>query len=129
MLYRGGLQIHTTFDPILQAHAEQARSALPATQDGLRRRDRVARHHDRCHPGDGRRRGFKPHVNEVNMALVPRQTGSSIKIFILAAAFQAGAQPNDLIDGTSVCRSDTERPEGALPDQRRRQPSRRTLQR
>ena len=33
------------------------------------------------------------------MALVPRQTGSSIKMFILAAAIQAGAQPNDTIDG------------------------------
>ena len=38
--------------------------------------------------------GFQPRVNEINMALVPRQTGSSIKIFILAAALQAGVQPD-----------------------------------
>jgi penicillin-binding protein 1A len=37
------------------------------------------------------------------MALVPRQTGSSIKLFILAAALQAGAQPTDVIDGTTPC--------------------------
>ena len=41
--------------------------------------------------------------NEVNMALLPRQTGSSIKLFILAAALQAGVQPTDLIDGTMPC--------------------------
>ena len=49
-------------------------------------------------------RGFVPKQNEVNLALAPSQTGSSIKIFILAAAIQAGAQPNDVIDGTRrVC--------------------------
>src|SRR5690606_25611301 len=48
-------------------------------------------------------RGFVPRVSEINMALVPRQTGSSIKLFILAAAIQAGAQPNDTIDGRRGC--------------------------
>ena len=38
-------------------------------------------------------------AREINMALVPRQTGSSIKFFVLAAALQAGAQPSDMIDG------------------------------
>jgi penicillin-binding protein 1A len=47
--------------------------------------------------------GFQPRVDEINMALVPRQTGSSIKLFILAAALQAGALPTDLIDGTKPC--------------------------
>ena len=36
--------------------------------------------------------GFRRGVSEVNMALRRRQTGSSVKIFILAAALQAGAQ-------------------------------------
>jgi membrane peptidoglycan carboxypeptidase len=31
LLYRGGLKIHTTFDPNLQALAEQARTQLPRT--------------------------------------------------------------------------------------------------
>jgi penicillin-binding protein 1A len=37
------------------------------------------------------------------MALSPRQTGSSIKFFILAAAVQAGAQAGDTIDGVKGC--------------------------
>jgi membrane peptidoglycan carboxypeptidase len=37
------------------------------------------------------------------MALSPRQTGSSIKMFILASAVQAGAQQNDLLDGPERC--------------------------
>jgi penicillin-binding protein 1A len=37
------------------------------------------------------------------MALKPRQTGSSIKMFVLAAALQAGAQPNDIVNGTQPC--------------------------
>ena len=49
-------------------------------------------------------RGFVPGQNEVNLALAPSQTGSSIKLFILAAALQAGATPEDLIDGTHPCR-------------------------
>ena len=48
-------------------------------------------------------RGFMPSEHEMNMALAPRQTGSSIKLFILAAALQAGAQPNDVIDGSTPC--------------------------
>jgi penicillin-binding protein 1A len=50
--------------------------------------------------------GGKPFAagrNEVNMALAPRQTGSSIKMFILAAAVQAGVQNDDLLDGTLPC--------------------------
>ncbi|MFM7829874.1 MAG: penicillin-binding transpeptidase domain-containing protein, partial [Actinomycetota bacterium] len=38
-----------------------------------------------------------------NLALRRRQTGSSVKFFILAAALQAGVQPDDLIDGTLPC--------------------------
>ena len=37
------------------------------------------------------------------MALVPRQTGSSIKAFILAAAYEAGAEPRDMINGPGPC--------------------------
>jgi penicillin-binding protein 1A len=44
------------------------------------------------------------------MAISPRQTGSSIKLFVLAAALQAGAQPDDLIDGAANCSFD-------VPDQ------------
>jgi penicillin-binding protein 1A len=50
-------------------------------------------------------RGLRPNElgGEVNMALVPRQTGSSIKSLILATAMETGAQPTDIFDGTAPC--------------------------
>ncbi|HUS43571.1 MAG TPA: transglycosylase domain-containing protein [Ilumatobacteraceae bacterium] len=109
-LFRGGLRIHTTLDADLQALAEQARTELPDTPQGF---DASIVSLDstngaiRVMVGG---RGFVPNEREVNMALSPRQTGSSIKMFILAAAVQAGAQQNDLIDGPASCTF-------AVPDQ------------
>lgn len=103
LLYRGGLRIYTTLNPDLQRYAEEARTTLPNNKVGI---DAAVVSLDartgaiRAMVGG---RGFKPRVNEINMALVPRQTGSSIKMFILAAAIQAGAQPNDTIDGRRGC--------------------------
>lgn len=102
-LFRGGLRIHTTLDANLQSLAEQARGALPDTPEGF---DASIVSLDstsgavRVMVGG---RGFVPNEREVNMALSPRQTGSSIKMFILSAAVQAGAQANDLLDGTRPC--------------------------
>ncbi|MGA1541699.1 MAG: transglycosylase domain-containing protein, partial [Ilumatobacteraceae bacterium] len=48
-------------------------------------------------------RPFEGGRNEVNLALSTRQTGSSIKIFILAAAMEAGVQNDDLLDGVRPC--------------------------
>ncbi len=102
-LYRGGLRIYTTLDPDLQAAAEDARDLLPDTVEGF---DAALTSLDtssgaiRAMVGG---RGFVPGQNEVNLALAPSQTGSSIKIFILAAALQAGATPEDVIDGTRPC--------------------------
>ena len=109
-LFHGGLRIHTTLDATLQALAEQARTQLPDTPQGF---DASIVSLDsttgaiRVMVGG---RGFVPNEREVNMALSPRQTGSSIKMFILAAAVQAGAQQNDLIDGNDPCTF-------AVPDQ------------
>ena len=103
-LFRGGLRIFTTFDPTLQSQAEQARAILPDTPEGF---DAAIVSLDvetgaiRAMVGG---RGFQPGEREVNMALAPRQTGSSIKAFILAAAVQAGAIADDIIDGTRPCR-------------------------
>ena len=104
LLYRGGLQIHTTFRPDLQRLAEEARNTLPDNAVGF---DAAIVSLDTKTGGvlamvGGRQ--FDPRERAVNMALVPRQTGSSIKIFILAAALQAGVQPNDVIDGIRGCR-------------------------
>ncbi len=102
-LFRGGLRIHTTFDQGLQRAAEEARNILPSTSEGF---DAAIVSLDsqtgaiRAMVGGA---GFQPNENEVNMALAPRQTGSSIKLFILAAALQAGAQAGDLLDGQIGC--------------------------
>jgi len=103
-LYRGGLSIYTTLDPRLQKAAEDARlKRLPANAAGF---DTAIVSLDartgavRAMVGGG---GFRPGQSEINMALRPRQTGSSIKIFILAAAVQAGALGADIIDGRRGC--------------------------
>jgi penicillin-binding protein 1A len=102
-LFRGGLSIHTTLDPFLQARAEDARDELPDNGPGID----AALTSIETKTGAIRAmvggRGFVPGQNEVNLALAPSQTGSSIKLFILAAALQAGATPGDLIDGTHPC--------------------------
>ncbi|MCU1392960.1 MAG: putative penicillin-binding protein [Ilumatobacteraceae bacterium] len=102
-LLRGGLRIYTTLDHDLQAKAEYSRNALPDNAQGF---DASIVSLDtstgaiRVMVGG---KGFKRNVSEVNMSLVPRQTGSSIKIFVLAAALEAGVQPDDLIDGVAPC--------------------------
>jgi membrane peptidoglycan carboxypeptidase len=101
-LFRGGLRIHTTFDPYLQQQAEATRNTLPETPQGF---DAAILSLDtqngaiRAMVGGP---GWTPE-NQINMALEPRQTGSANKIFILAAALQAGAQPLDEINGTTPC--------------------------
>ena len=103
-LFRGGLRIYTTLDADAQRAAEAGRDVLPANSDGI---DAAIVSLDsstgavRAMVGGA---AFVPNEREVNMALSPRQTGSSIKFFILAAAVQAGAQGSDQIDGIRGCR-------------------------
>ena len=105
-LYRGGLRIHTTLDPTMQLQAEDARDILPDTP--FHQFDAAVIALDtqtgaiRAMVGGS---GLRPNVDagEINMALVPRQTGSAIKAFILATAYQAGVQPNDEINGQRPC--------------------------
>jgi penicillin-binding protein 1A len=105
LLYRGGLQIHTTLDPVLQANAEQARTTLPVNGQGF---DAAVVSLDtttgaiRVMVGGRGLRQNEP-GGEVNMALVPRQTGSALKAFILAAAYEAGAETKDIINGPGPC--------------------------
>ncbi len=102
-LFRGGLRIHTTLKPDMQLAAERARDLLPSTSEGF---DAAIVSLDsqtgaiRVMVGG---RSFEPGERELNMALSPRQTGSSIKYFILAAAIQAGAQAGDQVDGRRGC--------------------------
>ena len=103
-LFRGGLSIYTTLDPVVQSAAENARDTqLPKNAAGI---DTAIVTLDSKTGAVRAMVGGKPFVagrNEVNMALAPRQTGSSIKMFILAAAVQAGVQNDDLLDGTLPC--------------------------
>jgi penicillin-binding protein 1A len=110
-LFRGGLRVHTTFNPLNQAQAENANKVLPETKQGF---DAAIVSLDttsgaiRAMVGG---RGFVPGEREVNMALRPRQTGSSIKFFVLTALLQAGGQPDDIVDGANNCSF-------AVPDQK-----------
>ncbi|MBI4882906.1 MAG: transglycosylase domain-containing protein [Actinobacteria bacterium] len=106
LLYRGGLRIHTTLDPALQLVAESARNILPETpahqfDAAVVSLDTTTGAIRAMVGGSGLRSDVA--AGEINMALVPRQTGSSIKAFILAAAYQAGVQPNDEINGVRPC--------------------------
>ena len=103
-LFRGGLSIYTTLDPVAQSAAENARATqLPSNTAGF---ETAIVTLDSKTGAVRAMVGGKPFAagrNEVNMALAPRQTGSSIKMFILAAAVQAGVQNDDQLDGTLPC--------------------------
>ncbi|MEY4225034.1 MAG: hypothetical protein RIS33_1968 [Actinomycetota bacterium] len=103
-LFRGGLKIYTTLDPMIQAAAESAKlTQLPANSAGIEASVVTLDSKTGAVRAMVGGRPFQAGRNEVNLALSTRQTGSSIKIFILAAAVQAGAQNDDLIDGRRPC--------------------------
>ena len=103
-LFRGGLRIFTTLDAQAQRDAERAvAEQLPENAAGIT----AALTSLDVRTGAVRAMvggpGFSPGQDEVNLALRRRQTGSSVKIFILAAALEAGVRPDDVIDGTLPC--------------------------
>ena len=103
-LFRGGLRIHTTLDPEVQLAAEEAkRSQLPANATGIEASVVTLDSTTGAIRAMVGGPDFEAGVNEVNLALATRQTGSSIKVFVLAAAVQAGVQNDDLLDGERPC--------------------------
>ncbi|HVF74060.1 MAG TPA: PBP1A family penicillin-binding protein [Acidimicrobiales bacterium] len=102
-VFRGGLHIHTTFDPAKQEAAQEAvKRRLPNT------RGRFTAALASVEPGTGAVRGIVAgddfNKESYNLATQgKRQPGSSFKIFVLLAAFEAGYGPNDIIDGTGPC--------------------------
>ena len=102
-LFTGGLRIYTTIDPKAQFAAEAAvRNNLPADE-----RDFTAAL-AALEPGTGAVRAMVggPGFDrlEFNIATSKgRQTGSSFKPFVLAAAMEQGYVPQDTIDGTGPC--------------------------
>ena len=102
-LFTGGLRIYTTIDPKAQSEAEAAiRNNLPADD-----RDFTAAL-AAIEPGTGAIRAMVggPGFDrlEFNIATSKgRQTGSSFKPFVLAAAMEQGFVPQDVLDGSSPC--------------------------
>jgi len=103
-LFRGGLKIYTTLDPVVQAAAESAKAAqLPPNSAGVEAAVVTLDSTNGAVRAMVGGKPFAPGRNELNLALSTRQTGSSIKIFVLAAAVQAGVQNDDLLDGALPC--------------------------
>ena len=102
-VFKGGLRIHTTFDPDMQTAAQDAvRSRLPNTNG------RFAAALASVEPGTGAVRavvaGDDFNSAKYNLAIQgKRQPGSSFKTFVLLAALEEGYSPSDTIDGTDGC--------------------------
>jgi membrane peptidoglycan carboxypeptidase len=103
-LYRGGLKIYTTLDKNDQLAAERAAAEqMPDNATGITAAVLSLDTQSGAIRAMVGGEGFVPNTNEVNLALRRRQTGSSVKMFVLAAALEAGILPEDVIDGTLPC--------------------------
>lgn len=101
-LFHGGLVIHTTLDKGAQVAAEKA--ALEQMPENSANIQAAVVSVDNATGGVRAMVGGRDFlVSEVNVAMRRRQTGSSVKMFILAAAMEAGLLPDDVIDGTLPC--------------------------
>ena len=101
-LFRGGLKVYTTYDDTIQKMAERARNdQMPDT--GGRFDAAMVSLETKTGAVRAMVGGQDFRASQVNLALTPRQTGSSVKGFILAAAINSGIQNNDVIDGTLPC--------------------------
>ena len=104
-VFRGGLQIHTTLDPVRQRQAEQRRNEVlpPSLTKGRFTSALVS-----VEPSTGYVRAMVAGDDfgtvKYNLATQgTRQPGSSFKPFVLLAALEAGYSPNDIVDGSSPC--------------------------
>ncbi len=117
-LYGGGLRIHTTYDPGLQQAAIEARAA---TVPGMQSDGRIVRPGPDGAPlvATGTITSVVPATGAVPVLLggpefteesqtiistnLTTNPGSTFKTFVLAAAFDRGFVPDDIVDGTSPC--------------------------
>jgi penicillin-binding protein 1A len=131
-LFKGGLRIYTTFDPAMQLQAIAARNTiLPGDGSGVfyitHRRDSSG-HPLPDAPGTASVVSVEPPTGAIramvggpgfdnyqfNIATQSlRQPGSSMKVYVLAAALEHGYVLNDTINGTAPC--SFENP-GGVPD-------------
>ncbi len=103
-VFKGGLQIYTTFDPRMQQLALQARNDQLPDTGGQFTVALVA-----LDPQTGAVKAMVggPGFENAKFNLATqgiRQPGSSMKTFVLVAALEAGVRPNDILDGSSPCR-------------------------
>ena len=97
-LFRGGLKVVTTFNPAAQQMAIDARDRqLPDTKGRIQAAIVSIENASGAVRAMVGGPGFD--TAQVNLATTPRQTGSAIKGFILAAGVSAGLQPDDQING------------------------------
>lgn len=103
MIYREGLKIYTTFEPDTQAAAERARDELlPETEEGFT----VAIATVDTHSGAVRAVVGGPEFEREKFNLATqglRQPGSSMKTFVLAALFENGFSPGDIVRADGPC--------------------------
>lgn len=122
-LNRGGLRIYTTYDPLMEQKALNARQQ---TVPGIQPDGRVPKG-TWLNPANGKVEEqwatetistVDPATGAVRVLLggpdftnsqkdiatqSPKQPGSSFKTFVLAALFERGFVPDDIVDGTSPC--------------------------
>ena len=101
-IYRGGLKIYTTFDPVAQQAALQTRDSYIEESTGYT----VAIATVDSKTGAVRAMVGGPEFerNKFNLATQGlRQPGSSMKTYVLAAAFEDGYTPNDIIRADGPC--------------------------
>lgn len=105
LVLRGGLEVHTTFDPVAQALAENAVASDFNANNNLG----IIAGLVSIEPGTGAVRAMVggPGFDQFEFNVVTqkgRPTGSSFKPFVLAAAFETGGLiPQDSINATSPC--------------------------
>jgi penicillin-binding protein 1A len=105
-LYAGGLRIYTTLDLEAQAEAERAiADVLDPVKDDPRGFTAALAS---VEPGTGAVRALVggPGFDKFKFNIATqkgRPTGSSFKVFVLAAALEAGYVPNDTISGSGPC--------------------------
>ena len=104
-LFRGGLRIHTTFDPDLPGAGRGRPQRAARHAAGLRRRDRLARHADRGDPGDGRRaRASTPGEREIEHGARARaRPGRASSSSSSPPPCRPARSPSDIIDGPTPC--------------------------
>ncbi len=137
-VFYGGLRIFTTIDPVMQSHAEAARTEiLPGDGTGVFEiPTRNTQELTDCHAPEGATAclgtaaiaSVEPTTGAIramvggpgfetfkfNLATAPlRQTGSAFKTFVLVAALENGLVPSDTISGSSPCKFENK---GGYPD-------------